>query len=39
VDLRVAAVMPDIVLTPPASRKLAEPCPSSSMAEQWTFNQ
>ena len=37
-DLRVAAVMPDIVLTPPASRKLPEPSPSSSMAEQWTFN-
>src|ERR1700730_14862792 len=37
-DLRAAAVMPDIVLTPPASRKLPEPCPSSSMAEQWTFN-
>ena len=38
VDLRAAAVMPDIVLTPPASRKLPEPSPSSSMAEQWTFN-
>jgi hypothetical protein len=38
VDLGATAVMPDIVLTPPASRKLPEPSPSSSMAEQWTFN-
>ena len=37
-DLRVAAVLPDIVLAPPASRKLVFPGPSSSMAEQWTFN-
>jgi hypothetical protein len=40
VDLRVAAVLPDIVLTPPASRKLVSPAPlaqwqSSGLLIHW----